>query len=284
MEVYIEYAIIDNLVMNAILLHLSFYINQLKYKKWQLILSNILGTICSILIPLFIIPNALLLAIKIALAMSIIFVATGKIKIKKYILILLTFLTLTFLLGGLCFGVIEILGLKVDGGGVLLFNDFSFPMSILIVVIACYVWVIRLLVHTIKNRLNISSSFVDVDVRKDNVCVHLLGYIDTGNFACDKNGNSLIFISPRMFHRLFPKIDITKFVLQKIGQDDIAGSYYTKINDVTKNNITLVVPIDNIEVNVGNKNKSTKNVFVAVSQNNFGGEFDILLSPQFIGR
>lgn len=284
MEVYIEYAIIDNLVMNAILLHLSFYINQLKYKKWQLILSNILGTICSILIPLFIIPNALLLAIKIALAMSMIFVATGKIKIKKYILILLTFLTLTFLLGGLCFGVIEILGLKVDGGGVLLFNDFSFPMSILIVVIACYVWVIRLLVHTIKNRLNISSSFVDVDVRKDNVCVHLLGYIDTGNFACDKNGNSLIFISPRMFHRLFPKIDITKFVLQKIGQDDIAGSYYTKINDVTKNNITLVVPIDNIEVNVGNKNKSTKNVFVAVSQNNFGGEFDILLSPQFIGR
>lgn len=284
MEVYIEYAIIDNLVMNAILLHLSFYINQLKYKKWQLILSNILGTICSILIPLFIIPNALLLAIKIALAMSMIFVATGKIKIKKYILILLTFLTLTFLFGGLCFGVIEILGLKVDGGGVLLFNDFSFPMSILIVVIACYVWVIRLLVHTIKNRLNISSSFVDVDVRKDNVCVHLLGYIDTGNFACDKNGNSLIFISPRMFHRLFPKIDITKFVLQKIGQDDIAGSYYTKINDVTKNNITLVVPIDNIEVNVGNKNKSTKNVFVAVSQNNFGGEFDILLSPQFIGR
>ena len=284
MEVYIEYAIIDNLVMNAILLHLSFYINQLKYKKWQLILSNILGTICSILIPLFIIPNALLLAIKIALAMSMIFVATGKIKIKKYILILLTFLTLTFLLGGLCFGVIEILGLKVDGGGVLLFNDFSFPMSILIVVIACYVWVIKLLVHTIKNRLNISSSFVDVDVRKDNVCVHLLGYIDTGNFACDKNGNSLIFISPRMFHRLFPKIDITKFVLQKIGQDDIAGSYYTKINDVTKNNITLVVPIDNIEVNVGNKNKSTKNVFVAVSQNNFGGEFDILLSPQFIGR
>ena len=284
MEVYIEYAIIDNLVMNAILLHLSFYINQLKYKKWQLILSNILGTICSILIPLFIIPNALLLAIKIALAMSMIFVATGKIKIKKYILILLTFLTLTFLFGGLCFGVIEILGLKVDGGGVLLFNDFSFPMSILIVVIACYVWVIRLLVHTIKNRLNISSSFVDVDVRKDNVCVHLLGYIDTGNFACDKNGNSLIFISPRMFHRLFPKIDITKFVLQKIGQDDIAGSYYTKINDVTKNNITLVVPIDNIEVNVGNKNKSTKNVFVAVSQNNFGGEFDILLSPRFIGR
>ncbi len=284
MEVYIEYAIIDNLVMNAILLHLSFYINQLKYKKWQLILSNILGTICSILIPLFIIPNALLLAIKIALAMSMIFVATGKIKIKKYILILLTFLTLTFLLGGLCFGVIEILGLKVDGGGVLLFNDFSFPMSILIVVIACYIWVIKLLVHTIKNRLNISSSFVDVDVRKDNVCVHLLGYIDTGNFACDKNGNSLIFISPRMFHRLFPKIDITKFVLQKIGQDDIAGSYYTKINDVTKNNITLVVPIDNIEVNVGNKNKSTKNVFVAVSQNNFGGEFDILLSPQFIGR
>ena len=284
MEVYIEYAIIDNLVMNAILLHLSFYINQLKYKKWQLILSNILGTICSILIPLFIIPNALLLAIKIALAMSMIFVATGKIKIKKYILILLTFLTLTFLLGGLCFGVIEILGLKVDGGGVLLFNDFSFPMSILIVVIACYVWVIKLLVHTIKNRLSISSSFVDVDVRKDNVCVHLLGYIDTGNFACDKNGNSLIFISPRMFHRLFPKIDITKFVLQKIGQDDIAGSYYTKINDVTKNNITLVVPIDNIEVNVGNKNKSTKNVFVAVSQNNFGGEFDILLSPQFIGR
>ncbi len=284
MEVYIEYAIIDNLVMNAILLHLSFYINQLKYKKWQLILSNILGTICSILIPLFIIPNTLLLAIKIALAMSMIFVATGKIKIKKYILILLTFLTLTFLLGGLCFGVIEILGLKVDGGGVLLFNDFSFPMSILIVVIACYVWVIKLLVHTIKNRLNISSSFVDVDVRKDNVCVHLLGYIDTGNFACDKNGNNLIFISPRMFHRLFPKIDITKFVLQKIGQDDIAGSYYTKINDVTKNNITLVVPIDNIEVNVGNKNKSTKNVFVAVSQNNFGGEFDILLSPQFIGR
>ena len=86
MEVYIEYAIIDNLVMNAILLHLSFYINQLKYKKWQLILSNILGTICSILIPLFIIPNALLLAIKIALAMSIIFVATGKIKITLQIL------------------------------------------------------------------------------------------------------------------------------------------------------------------------------------------------------
>lgn len=284
MEVYIEYAIIDNLVMNAILLYLSFYINHIRFSKLRIILSDVYGTIVSIILPLFTLNLYIQLVVKMILALSMVYIALGRVRPKKYVLFLLTFLSMTFLMGGLCMGFIQMLGLECDSGG-LLFNDFCLPMGLLILVIAGYVWVIKLLVHTIKSRLKNSGSYVDVDVRKDGVCVHMIGFVDTGNFACDKQGNSLIFLSPRMFCRLFPKVDMTKFVLNRISNQDIAGSYYTKIKAVSsKEQNILVVPIDTIDINMGDNFKSTNNVACAISESNFGGEFDILLSPRFVAR
>lgn len=281
MEIYIEYAIIDNLVMNALIIYLVSKLQGLKISKTRQILSNLLGTIVSVIMPIFYIPNLFAVLLKLVLSLLMVLIICSRITIKKYITTYFLFIFVTALFGGICYFVISFLGLKCEFGGIL-FSDFSIPMGLILIILLFSLWIICNLIKVVKKNLAKSENYIGIDIRNNGRSLHLLGFIDSGNMARSRNGDSLIFITPKTFCKMYPDIDMIKFLSGNITEIDIKDSYYENIFSVGNSHRTLVVPIEEIEIN--GKSNIYRNVSVAISENNFGGQFDILLSELFVTK
>ena len=100
MEVYVEYVIIDNLIINYLLLSSSTFVSRVRTTFIRKGLSAILGTIIAVLLPLFEIGDTSLLFIKILLSLIMVIICSKYTTFKGYVKTYFFFLLFTFLCGG----------------------------------------------------------------------------------------------------------------------------------------------------------------------------------------
>ena len=106
MQVYIEDAVLQNLIINYMLLSISnFAINE-KSKWYKLLLVSIFGACFAFMLSFFKIKMEFLIPIKILCAVLITLFMTKGDNIKKYLLFFFVFLSSTFVMGG-CVGALE---------------------------------------------------------------------------------------------------------------------------------------------------------------------------------
>ena len=74
MEIYIEYVLIDNFVINYLILLLVKKTMKLKTSIFRMVLSSGIGTIVAVLMPLFSVSNWLFILIKLLLGVSMILI------------------------------------------------------------------------------------------------------------------------------------------------------------------------------------------------------------------
>ena len=67
MEVYIEYVLLDNLIINSVLLDFTNKTLKLKVNKFRIFLSAMLGTIVAIILPFVKLSNSILVILKVIL-------------------------------------------------------------------------------------------------------------------------------------------------------------------------------------------------------------------------
>ncbi len=280
MEVYIEYAIIDNMVLNSVILYLTGLFMGIKLKKRRILFSATFGTIISLIVPVLNIPLIFQIISKVGLAIIMVLFISKSFRIKKYLQALFVFIFVTAMMGGLCYGFITMIGVPISGGG-LIFNDFSIPMGMVLLLVLFSVWILRCLVQVLSKKMSVKDNYIDVDIRHGTQCIHCVGYIDSGNFATTPDGQALIFLSPRAFCKLFPKVDMAKFVMFKLDRD-INGSFYQEIQSTGSTHRHLVVPVDEVDLGTKDNRRTYRDVDIAIASNNFAGEFDLLLSPKFI--
>ncbi len=262
MQVYIEDALLQNLIINYMLLSISnFAINE-KSNKWKLLGVALFGSIFAIILSLFQLETAFLLPIKILCAIMItIFMVKGN-NLKKYLLFFFVFLSMTFVMAG---GIVAIQNL--------LCSNLS-AISIVSIIFGIYI-ILKNIFRQFYLKQKINKFYYNVDLLEgDNQC-KIKAYLDSGNLLVDnKTGLSILIVDYAILEKLYRnKVTIVDFLQHKL--DKKVDGRYIEYKTVGGKALMFVCKIDKVNLSTG----KTIDVMIGVGHNLNNKEYQGLLSP-----
>ena len=211
MTVYIEYALIDNFIIDYILIKSAFALIGFPKKRKRLFLCSSLCSIFALLCPMITINKVLSSAIKILfllLTTSLCFKYNDK---KEYLYFISTFLLLTFLSGGAIIGVYNLLNL-----------DYNSEISIAVMSLPVY-FIVKFfgkVIKFIKRRKISSENFYKVELILGDISIETVGFFDTGNSVYDED-NPVIFCDETVAKKFLDPNGLPR--LKRIEVDTVTG-------------------------------------------------------------
>ena len=184
MTVYIEYVIIDNLIIDFLILKATFSLMKISYRKRRLFLCAFLGALIALVYPLLEINQIILTLVKILSGLLLLLLANDYKTAKSFYICAVIFFSLVFLTGGAVIGI---------------YNIFSIPLStevsVALVVLPVYLIIKSLgeLIAYFYKRKEIVSFLYKVELKVYGKTLTATGFLDTGNGAFDK-GEPIIFV------------------------------------------------------------------------------------------
>lgn len=277
MEVYIEFVILDNLIINYILLNLVNVTLKLNAKKSLMLLSSAIGMVVAIFLPLITLNNIILFLIKIMLGLLMVVIIKKPKNLKTYFISFGLFLTYTFILGGMCFGVMFMLNVKTSFSGVIL-NNFEIPVSLFILLGLIYLKLMLKLIKAVRHKFTFNNFYYDVKVTNNNVSLYLNGFLDSGNqIECD--GTGVMVINYASFLKLYPNIDYQKLIMGNLKNCGLKNAKFINVGSAANAGKMLIFNVDELEVITNNKTVKLSNAKLGLSKSRFNSDFDCLLSP-----
>ena len=275
MEVYIEYVILDNFVIDYLVIFFAGEMLNQRYNKLNKLLAVIFGVVCAVGLPLVSIDLKYLIFVKILIGIIMTLFLKKYASFREFFTTCIVLHSITFLFAGVCLGVNELFGIKTTGGQVVI-NGFEFPVSIFVLFASVYFYLLIHLINYIKHRNKLSNFYFDVTVKQNNKIYYLRGYLDSGNKLMDNN-EPIIVISFKNFRRIFKDYPIEKIPLGVAPNNP----HYITTKSVGDDNRLLVMDVDEILIKNNEKNKIYTNVKLGVSKVSFSSDFDILLHSSF---
>lgn len=275
MEVYIEYVIFDNLIIDYLIVYFTGLISSLKFKKINMLLAVLCGVVCAVILPLFSIKTPYLLIMKILTGFLMVIFLKKYANFRQFLMVCIVLYSVTFLFGGVCVGVNAMLGISIDGGQVLI-NGFDFPISIFVLFASGYFYLLIKLIKYIKIKSKLTNFYFDVTIIQNKKSYYLRGFLDTGNKLFDNN-SPIVIIPIKAFTKVFRDYPLE---LIPLGNAPNNPHYLTtaSVGDVNK---ILVLEIDKIYIKNNEKHKEYTNVKLGISRVNFSTDFDVLLHSSF---
>ena len=268
MQVYIEYAILDNLIINTIILCLTSFCLRLKISFWRLFLAVLIGTTITIIMPLYIVKFEMIVKIATGLIMCLI-CCTAK-SFRSNITYIIVFLTTTFVIGGFCFFIIYLLGGDSE--------NLPVPLSIITLLIAVYVYFLSKAIKVFYSKKKLHNYIYSVKIKNNNNCVKIKAFLDTGNRLTD-NKKPIVIINQKTFEKLC-NVKLSYILLYK-DLSKINNAHYINYNTISGQDKLLVFSVDEFVV----ENKSTirsENLLLGVSIKPFSKEYDAILSAEVL--
>lgn len=265
MDIYIEFAILDNMVVNYIVLYLAVLSAKLKTNRLKILIASLVATIIAIFSPFLKDELIVMIAIKI-LTPSLMILCSLKLKnISKFFKVYLWLITYTFLLGGICTAVLYVIGANVINGFLLEYNSFV-PVGLLLLIFVLYSRLMILLVNKFKQNKTINEFLYSVVFNIKSKAFEINGFLDSGNFLIDKKTN-------------LPVLVVSSKVFEQISLEDCREIQYSSVGG-TAYKMKIIEP-ENCKIFNKSSGKEIKaNDFViGVSKSNFTG-FDGLLSSK----
>ncbi len=194
MTVYIEYAFLENFLLDGMLLYLSFHAAKIRFSRKKLLFSAALGGVFALAFPLLILPPLLEYLLKFAFAFLLCLLAFPRLKSKKeagrYALTCACFLLFSFSLAGAIFAFYSGFSLQEEG-----YFIGQLPFSLLLVFAFSFACFLRFLVNKIYQKRARHRHVYDCAILCGKRRVAILGYLDSGNLAT-KFGVPVCFVSP----------------------------------------------------------------------------------------
>lgn len=270
MSVYIEYAIIDNLIIDYLLLKSTFYIIKQKVKILRIILTAVLGTVTAILLPLTGLNALLNFFIKILLAFVMIFLAGEYKSIRAYFLALSVFLALTFVSGGAVIAMLYALNLDFVFKNASISYKAEIPLSAIILIAVIITKICVKIAHSVYKKKNIFPFIRKTEIIVKGKPFSMTGFIDSGNRLFDKKtGSPIIIIS----EKTFKKLNMMFYVGKPYGKLDFST--------VSGDGQMPVYSIDEVIV-YGVEKIVYDYVYLGVSKMVYTGDYDVILHPAII--
>ena len=203
MVVYIEYVILDNFIIDFIILFCTAKLTKLEIKKWRIFASCILGVAFAFLTPYISIHNVILFIIKLLMGVILVYVALPIKRIRQFLLAYFIFIFLTFLLGGICYGLQGFVQTAQIVDGAFTYTS-EFPVSLIILAVFVFV----LLGNNLYNAIKSKKKFARIAVLYNGAKLQLNALIDSGNQLIDGQTKLPIsFLSRSEFIKKFGAID-----------------------------------------------------------------------------
>ena len=241
MQVYIEYVILNNLLINALILVLTLRFMRYKINKIALLFASTIGVAYAVFLPIFDIMNIFIL--KVVLSLVMVATVMGRCRLKRYLCACAIFFAVTFSLGGAVIGISSMLSYEL--------SELSSSL------IPFYVAVAGLGALCMQRLI---SKYVTL-ARANGVEVECKAYYDSGN---------------RLYYKNKPTIIIDESIaLRLYGQNELIKlDSFTQIDTVTGKKQMQVVPIDYLREE--KKGDKIYGVSAAISRH-IKGEYKVVL-------
>ena len=275
MTVYVEYAVVDNMVIDCIILLLTKEVLNTNTKRTNIFLSALLGTAVAIVSPMF--SSVVSFVIKIPLSISMVMIAFYPKKIKMFLAEYITFFASTFVLLGTCMGISEIFKLNVlkfDGFAVV----YNFPVGFTVLVCALtFVCVKNIMIYAHRKHRD-DKLYFEVTLKNRGKVVLATGFLDTGNKLVHE-GKDVCIVDYKVFSKLFEDVDVLDIVLQRDVK--IEKSQYIKVSSLGESKKILIFEIEELIV----KDKSIRNAVLGLALNGFEQktQSDVIVSNNLLG-
>lgn len=211
MEVYIEYVIIDNFVIDYIILFAVAKTLNIRCGKRHLSLGAGAGALLAVCLPLISVIDLVLYAIKFSTAAVMVLTIVRK-PWKKYLLAYILFVTYTFVLGGAVIGIILFFNGDIYSAVTLNYN-FSVPAGAIAGGGAFYIYLIIKLCKYVKRRINIYPFRREIELEYKGKSVKTSGFIDSGNMIYSAAGEPVTVISQKLAEKLLGQETVNNLIL-----------------------------------------------------------------------
>lgn len=277
MDIYIEFVIIDNLVMDYLIVNFMEMTVGRKFGKWNKFLLLVLGCIFALALPLLIRYKALSLLYRFVSSMILVICLKRYRTIKEFLLYYFMFFTYTFFVGGVCLGVIQLLGIEYKMSSVVMY-EFEFPFGIFAIILLLTIKLMKRVVISIKNKFRSSSYIRKIRIVDNDNIVEGYGLLDTGN-TVKYNGVSVSIITAEMFLKLYSNITLCDLLMSQVEKKiQLKNCDYIEIVGIGKIEKYLSFVPDYIEID----NRKIDSPRLAVTVKNLGS-YDVILSKDYIG-
>ncbi|MEG2002842.1 MAG: sigma-E processing peptidase SpoIIGA, partial [Clostridia bacterium] len=207
MEVYIEYVIIDNLIIDGIILYLTEKFTKDKVVWWKILSGAIVGTIFSVFSPYISLNKPLFLLAKFLL--SVLMVSLARCKFKGLFRAILLFYLLTFTFGGVIIGLFYLVNIDFQTANELYYL-LNFPIGILVGGVFLCIFLVVYGYRYSKKRRAMSTYIYDIEVFYKDKSKKLVGFLDSGNFLTDKvTGKPVLVTSIKSVMNLLENVDFS---------------------------------------------------------------------------
>ena len=255
MTVYIEYAFFQNLLLDGVLLWLSYQAIKMPVPWRRLCLSAFLGAAFAVLYPLLRLPAVLGLTLKISAGALLCLLANGKQKRKQSILFTASFFSLSFLFGG----ALEMFAL----------GEFPYDKAVTPIGFACLACLSLRLFRRLYKKATILRRVYDCVIAYEEKSIAVKGFVDSGNMAT-KKGAPVCFVSPEIVYELWGEacllLDKERgHVCDEICITTVAGRKNTPIYR------------GSLLIKDGTKMRKIKEVYFAPSVHMISREYEVIL-------
>ena len=261
MIVYVEYVVIDNLVIDYLLLSATFTLTGKHVKKRWLLLSALLGSGFALLYPLISVNTIIMNIIKVLFGLFMLLVCAKWQSLKSFYLHALIFFAYAFLIGGAILGVYSIFELTLGSDWV-----------VMVTLIPVYALIkgFSLFVNYLYRRKNVVALVYKTKMTLFNKSVSAVGFMDTGNGLYYKD-IPVIICSKKFFLKHFGKSMPTKFCLVEVNT----------INGKTKHPVFV---LEEFWIYYKDNPNRYNNVALCVSSQGECIDYDLILHPALIGE
>ena len=276
MVLYIEYVLLDNLIVDYCLIKLIERTFKDKYKKLSVVLSLLIGVLGAVFLPYIISKTILSIVYRMGIALVMVLLFKKYNSLKGLLARLVCFVCYTALIAGVIIGVLNLLNIPYTVSGVLLYS-LEIPMGLLILIIVIGVYLLdkflRVLVRVISN----SKYMCDMSIEDNGVVIDIKGFYDSGNMV-SVDGESVSIISIDSFLKLHKNMTIIDLFKRKDNMEGLCKIKYIDICGVSSGQKLLSFVVDKIVLN-GREYYGQR---LAVAHKNFD-EFDCILSSNYLG-
>ena len=110
-------------------------------KTLNKLVSTLFGVVSAVFVPLWTVDVGVLFTAKVLVGIIMVLLLKKYDSFRHWFSMLLMFFTFTFVFGGLCYGILSILGIQTNGSS-LLINGFEFPMSLFVLLSSVYIFLL----------------------------------------------------------------------------------------------------------------------------------------------
>jgi len=285
MAVYVEYVLIDNFVITALLCLISAYLCAYKVKRIRVIGAAAVGTAVALFLP-FVGNLWALFAIRAGLCAVIVIIMAAPRRLRAVLKYGAVFLGMTFLFGGALFAAGYIIMGDVYAALTVPFADM--PLGAVLGGAAVVFWVARRMALHIK-RARTESAFAAQAVFEVMGKTHKVrGFIDSGNGLYDtKTGLPVIVVGLKTFLNTFDPSGLIK-VAGGEGEGVCKGARYIEVETVTGKDRLLLLPCDKFVLYPGDNPNTIYKAFdvmvgVRANRGTVGANYDAILHPCMLG-